>query len=566
MIFIYFVAFIASLLLLLMNIISGAKDSTNQSFGIAVLTITNGGYIALTLSQNLAEAILAQKIIYIGACFIPMVYFLLMCEICRVKLNNKIVALMYSVQIVIFLLVCTIGSSTLYYKSVEYAVFDNMTYLIKEYGPLHTLYPITLYGYTTAMLILVIYFMKKRTIASAKNLVFSCIAMAFVGISLVIFRLFNLKFDLMGVLETVIMFFALNAVNKIRTYSIMENQVIIESRVGAAGYVVFDKNMIYMGCNEFSANLYPELKKYEIDSWIPRDNSDFNNQILERVKNFAYKDPNDTATYEVEKDNTYFRYTVRYYYDGNNKNVGFIVEIEDITEHKAHIKMVEEYNKQLSEDVANKTHQIQEIQNKTLLGMAQMVESRDLSTGGHIRRTSSVVGIFSKALLKANIGFDEGFLKYVEKSAPMHDLGKIAVEDKILRKQGKFTDEEYEAMKEHSAAGAKIVADILTDIEDEEFVKIATNIAHYHHEKINGRGYPDGLSGDDIPIEARIMALADVFDALVSKRCYKEAFSFDRAFNIIKEDSGSHFDPVLSEIFISCREELENFYLSTDIS
>ena len=209
-----------------------------------------------------------------------------------------------------------------------------------------------------------------------------------------------------------------------------------------------------------------------------------------------------------------------------------------------------------------KTKQIRDIQQKTILGMAQMVESRDLSTGGHIRRTSEVVRIFSRKLLQSDMDFDPQFLELVIRSAPMHDLGKIGVDDAILRKQSRFTDEEYSKMKVHSEIGAEIVRKVLTDVEEKEFVEVASNVAHYHHEKVNGKGYPDGLTGDQIPVEARIMALADVFDALVSKRCYKEAFSFDKAFEIIKNDSGSHFDKKLTEVFLQCRPELEQFYSS----
>ena len=211
-------------------------------------------------------------------------------------------------------------------------------------------------------------------------------------------------------------------------------------------------------------------------------------------------------------------------------------------------------------EVETKTEIIRTIQQKTILGMAQMVESRDMSTGGHIRRTSDVVQIFSKKLLDADMGFDKHFLDLVVRSAPMHDLGKIGVDDVVLRKQGRFTDEEYEKMKSHAEIGGKMVRDILTGVEDDEFVQIAYHVANYHHEKVNGKGYPCGLKGEEIPVEARIMALADVFDALVSKRCYKEAFSYDEAFSIIEKDAGEHFDKNLAEVFMQCRSELEVYY------
>lgn len=211
-----------------------------------------------------------------------------------------------------------------------------------------------------------------------------------------------------------------------------------------------------------------------------------------------------------------------------------------------------------------KTAHILHIKDMLVLGMADMVENRDNNTGGHIKRTSEVVKIFSDKLIPYcdELGFDRAFLSLVVKAAPMHDLGKIAIEDAILRKPGKYTDEEFLEMKKHTTEGARIVERILRGVEDEKFVNIARNIAHYHHEKWNGQGYPCGIAGENIPIEARIMALADVFDALVSKRCYKDAFSYDKAFEIIEESLGSHFDPELGKIFLTCRRELEMLYES----
>ena len=152
------------------------------------------------------------------------------------------------------------------------------------------------------------------------------------------------------------------------------------------------------------------------------------------------------------------------------------------------------------------------------------------------------------------------FLTYVTKAAPMHDLGKMAVDDRILRKPGKFTPNEFEEMKDHAGKGGEIVAKVLQGVEDEAFIQIAENIAHYHHEKWNGEGYPEHLAGLDIPPEARIMALADVFDALVSKRCYKDSMNYDSAFQIIEESLGTHFDPELGKLFLRCREQLISYY------
>ncbi|MCQ2578026.1 MAG: HD domain-containing protein [Treponema sp.] len=209
-----------------------------------------------------------------------------------------------------------------------------------------------------------------------------------------------------------------------------------------------------------------------------------------------------------------------------------------------------------------KTKKIYAIQDSIIRGMAVMVESRDNSTGGHINRTSDCVKVFVKKLqlTEKYKNLPDSFFKNVIKAAPMHDLGKIAVDDGVLRKPGKFTDEEYEKMKSHSAEGARIVEQVLKEADDSEFKKIAINVAHYHHEKWNGSGYPEKISGEQIPLEARIMALADVFDALVSKRCYKDSFSYEKAFSIIEESLGSHFDPELGKLFLESKKDLMELY------
>lgn len=199
--------------------------------------------------------------------------------------------------------------------------------------------------------------------------------------------------------------------------------------------------------------------------------------------------------------------------------------------------------------------------NQLILGMATMVESRDNSTGGHIKRTSEGVRILVSEIQKDNeLNLTDEFCKNIIKAAPMHDLGKIAVSDSVLKKPGRFTIDERKEMERHAEEGAKIVSNILKDTNDNYFKVIAENVAHYHHEKYDGTGYPRGLKGDAIPLEARIMAIADVYDALVSKRVYKEEFSFEDANKIILEGMGSHFDPSLKKYYEKARYKLEEFY------
>lgn len=217
----------------------------------------------------------------------------------------------------------------------------------------------------------------------------------------------------------------------------------------------------------------------------------------------------------------------------------------------------------LATTLDQKSQKIRSIQDSIIRGMAVMVEQRDNSTGGHINRTSDCVRVFIDYIQQNNkMDLSTSFCNAIIKAAPMHDLGKIAVDDAVLRKPGRFTDAEYNEMKKHAAAGRDIVEQVLSEVDDEEFKNIAVNVAHYHHEKWNGQGYPNGISGEEIPVEARIMALADVFDALVSKRCYKDSMSYDKAFEIISNDLGTHFDPDFGALFLECRPQLEALYNS----
>ena len=205
-----------------------------------------------------------------------------------------------------------------------------------------------------------------------------------------------------------------------------------------------------------------------------------------------------------------------------------------------------------------------DMQEKLVYGMATMVEGRDSSTGGHINRTSKVVELIVNEMIKDDsLNVHHRFYVNVIKAAPMHDIGKISVDDAILRKPGKFTPEEYAEMKKHSPEGAKIVGQILEGSTDEYFEQIAVNVAHYHHERWDGSGYPSGLKGEEIPLEARIMAIADVYDALVSKRVYKDAFTFEQADSIIREGMGKQFDPGLEKYYLAAKDKIEAYYLES---
>lgn len=213
--------------------------------------------------------------------------------------------------------------------------------------------------------------------------------------------------------------------------------------------------------------------------------------------------------------------------------------------------------------VQHQSETINRMQNGLILVLADMVESRDQCTGDHVRKTAAYTEVIMEQMKKNGDHVDEltdEFVSDVINSAPLHDVGKIRVSDLILNKPGKLTDEEFSEMKKHTLYGREVIEQAIRLVPDSEYLKEARNLAAYHHEKWNGQGYPEGLAGEDIPLSARIMAVADVFDALVSKRSYKEPFSFEKARSIIEESTGSHFDPVVAGAFLDAKEEVRRVY------
>ena len=211
------------------------------------------------------------------------------------------------------------------------------------------------------------------------------------------------------------------------------------------------------------------------------------------------------------------------------------------------------------EDVKEKGEEIAHMQNGLIYILADMVESRDKNTGDHVRKTAAYVRLIMKKMKEKGVYADalsEEYMEDVANSAPLHDVGKIMVSDTILNKPARLTDEEYELMKTHTIAGKKIISSAMALVSDSGYLEEAKNLATYHHERWDGKGYPSGKAGEEIPLSARIMAVADVFDALVSRRSYKEPFPFEKAMDIIREGAGTQFDPQIAAIFVEAAEEV----------
>jgi len=207
--------------------------------------------------------------------------------------------------------------------------------------------------------------------------------------------------------------------------------------------------------------------------------------------------------------------------------------------------------------IRERTAQLHRLQNSIVSVLADMVENRDKGTGGHIERTSVYIRILIEQMKERGVYADEISAWDVDKmisSARMHDLGKISITDVIVNKPGKLTDTEYEIMKSHAEEGERIIDEIISRTGEGDFLRNAKLFAGTHHERWDGKGYPRGLKGEEIPLQGRIMAIVDVYDALVSERPYKKAFTEDEALNIIVQNSGTHFDPAIVNLFCDVKE------------
>ncbi|MBR3555120.1 MAG: HD domain-containing protein [Oscillospiraceae bacterium] len=210
-------------------------------------------------------------------------------------------------------------------------------------------------------------------------------------------------------------------------------------------------------------------------------------------------------------------------------------------------------------DVEEKNATITRMQDSLIMVLADMVESRDKHTGHHVKKTAAYARIIMEQLRREGIHTDvltDEYIGNVVQSAPLHDVGKIEVPDALLNKPGKLTDEEYTQMKNHTLAGKKIIARSAEAVAESHYLDEAGRLAEFHHERWDGKGYPHGKKGEEIPLSARVMAVADVFDALVSKRSYKEGFPIEKALAIIKDGIGTQFDPQVAQAFLDAEEEV----------
>ena len=560
----YAILFILSLLVA--GIYAGIwrkRFSVFLTLNFSFIPIVNLGYYILASSQTVPEAILGIKISYLGGyahIFIMYAIF----NLCNLNIKKSIRLILLGISTFFFLSSLSIGSSSIFYKSISGEIVGNNLILHKEYGILHTLYYIQILIYMVITICATIYAFRKKNDVSRCNLRYMLACEAIPVLTFFIGRLFHLKVDLLPLSYVLSEAVLLMISRRIVLYDVTETVIETIALNGKTGFVSFDDSFNYLGSNQLAKNIYPELKELKVDDSVLQ-HPELSRDVIDNIRKYVINPKKNSFLKNFGEQ--IYQVDINRLYDGR-VNRGYILYMQDDTKDQKYISLLNGFNDKLRDEVNQKTENIVAMHNKLILSMAAMVESRDNSTGGHIKRTSDVVNILIEEIQKDKsddrLILTNEFCYNIIKAAPMHDLGKIAVDDAVLRKPGRFTDEEFEKMKTHAEEGARIVHEILKDTDDQAFHILAENVAQYHHERWDGSGYPKGLKGEEIPLEARIMAVADVYDALVSKRVYKEAMSFEKADSIMMESFGKHFDKQLEKYYVAARSKLEDYYSKTE--
>jgi len=485
------------------------------------------GYTLEMKSENLQAAYYGTIISYVGQPYVMVSVFLLILTFYEFKISNRLVLTCFLVGAIIPVLVYTNEYHHAYYTSVGFDANAPFSPLILEHGPLYyvnTAVSLTLVAATAIMTVLGFHNSKspvKRRLSVYSLLMILSGVAGFAGYALGLTGGYDST--MLGLfLENI--FMAILFFN-CRIFDVVDRAKDYALEASDEGLAVYDDagKVVYQN---------PTAQKL-VGQAIPET-------YLESI-------PEGDSIYQNGEQ----AYSVTMGKIMNEKDyLGKSIEVRDISE-------AFNYGKRLEEAVAATRAKLEGIQRTILGSFASLVEARSLETGDHIRRVSRYTDMIAKALKKQGKFADilnDDYIRILVDSAPLHDVGKISVRDTILLKPGKLTPEEFEEMKKHAELGAKVIKNTMAGLESQEYVDMATEIAKHHHERWDGTGYPDGLKGEQIPLSARIVAVADCYDAMTSKRCYKEAFPDKKALGILKEEAGSHFDPQVVEAFISNKE------------
>ncbi len=523
-----------SIVVLMLEVVYMVSKISNRGqammflFVLEVL-INNIGYMLELLAESKQTAFMGTCVSYIGKSYLLLTVFAYVMYFCQIKIPKVLTAVLMIFHSAILIIVFGYNKTNLYYTSVEYVDNGWFSHLELGKGPMYMAFMIMIGIYTVSMIGVLIRQLGIFHTKYAKKQIWCLLAVIIVCFISLILTLSGItcEYDCTALgylLSAIILLYGFFRNGLFDTLKLAKEYVVDNMD---AGVIVLDMedNLLYY--NAIAEKIYTDL------------NTRNKNAAIEEMKQSYENDEHVFATNRV------FHISSDVIDEAGQKR-GIVYLLSDVTD-------TYDYTEKLESDVKDMSREVTRIQHAVISGLADMVEARDDLTGMHIHNTSLYVAIVAKALQKkkGKTGIlTDAYVETMVEAAPLHDIGKITVSDTILCKPGKLTAEEYEIMKTHAARGAKMIDEIIDRVGKTDYLVMAKDMAYYHHEKWDGTGYPQGLKGEEIPICARIMAIADVYDALRSKRSYKEEYSEAEALQIIKDSSGTHFDPELVEIFV----------------
>lgn len=553
---------LVALLLLLLYIGFGFKLNVCYPLAYVLILTSNLGNLALAMSTTIEEALLALRITYFGGVFLAFFLCLIVLDLCHIKISRVLVILLTALNFVVLMYTLSPGYSTLYYQSQELVRYDSISYLTKTYGPMHKIYLALWLGYMLVIFTVIGFSIFRQQLVSYKTIITLGLMAACNTILYAAERLIGIPLELMPLSYCISEILLLARLRSISLYDVSTNVANVAQNRTENGYLTFTADLKFVAYNEFASKVYPEIREQRIDYPVTDESSAFHREIILWLQQLQASE-NAPLGKQISHGEQTFKCSVCRINEGlRDRHAGYLVEICDDTKQQNYIKMIESFNGTLEQEVARKTSNLRQMQEDIILSFANIVESRDHVTGGHIKRTSGYVRILADQMAKMKLFpelADEDYIKDLCMAAPLHDIGKIAIPDSILNKPGKYEPQEYQVMKKHPLLGGNILDETLSTLEDQKYYQIAWQTAMYHHERWDGNGYPTGLAGEEIPLCARVMAIADVFDALTSRRPYKDEFTLEQAFSIIEEGKGTQFDPRLVDAFMACRAAFASF-------
>jgi len=508
---------------------------------LITLTISMVGYYIELIAQKEETAFMGICIGYLGKPFALFSFLLLIFEYTNIKIKKPFTLTVLIFFIALSAIVFTNDLHHLYYKDLSFDLENIASPIsINGRGPFWYVYMVSSFIIFGSFIALTIYEFKRSRNKQAKQmavLLFLVVFFSMLGLILFIADVtYNYDTTLFGILVGSI--FLLILLTKYRLFSSLTKAQERTFEESDNGYIILDARMQISFYNKTAKKIVPELAF-----------RGFKNEEKTITKLFSYKDRQqvifDGKVYKVNVSPTVV--------GRNEKIVGITIGFMEITEHHY-------YKEKLSHDIKEATARIVEIQREAMVSFANVVEARDGNTGEHIKNVADVAKRIALALSykeKYAKQIDSRYISMLEECAPLHDIGKIYIPDAILLKKGKLTPKERTIMQTHTEKGCTMIETALGEIETPDFLRVAKEIALSHHEWFDGSGYPQGLKGKKIPLSARIVAVADVYDALRMDRPYKKSISKNDSIAMIVQERGTHFDPDVVDAFLEIREQLK---------